>query len=87
MNQGVYYDTLLSISACDSIIISQITVNNSSTTLNPQSICDGETYIINNNAYYLAGSYYDIFADNHGNAVHLPKGVLCLCRCLYEFQM
>ena len=66
MNQGIYYDTLLSISACDSIIISQITVNNSSTTLNPQSICDGETYIINNNAYYLAGSYYDIFADNHG---------------------
>ena len=65
-NNGIYYDTLVSSSFCDSIIIFQISTHNNPLTFNYQSICQGDSYLINNNNYNLAGSYYDVFIDYLG---------------------
>ena len=56
---GTYYDTLLTTLACDSIIITQLTVNPTYSLNNPQAICDGQNYLINSHSYTLAGTYYD----------------------------
>ena len=54
-SSGTYYDTLSNIHGCDSITILKLTIRNSSTTTDTQSICDsytwidGQTYTASNN--------------------------------------
>ena len=59
LNSGLYYDTLISQVGCDSILISEIIIDNNIISSNNQSICNGDNYIINNNIYNTAGSFYD----------------------------
>jgi gliding motility-associated-like protein len=56
---GSYYDTLASISGCDSVVNTQLTVNTILSSNNPQSICCGGNYFFNNHAYSATGNYYD----------------------------
>jgi len=56
---GSYKDTLQTVSGCDSIIITQLTVNPIFSTNNPQTICSGESFIFNGHAYTATGSYND----------------------------
>ena len=65
-NTGVFYDTLQSVFGCDSIIISQITVLQNSVFTNHQSVCSGDTYVINNNTYNQPGIYADILQNVNG---------------------
>ncbi|OFX35575.1 MAG: hypothetical protein A2X08_12795 [Bacteroidetes bacterium GWA2_32_17] len=56
---GTYYDTLSTILGCDSIIITQLTVNPIFSINNNQSICDSDSYILNGHTYTTTGTYYD----------------------------
>jgi len=63
---GTYYDTLTSISGCDSIIITQLTVNQANSTNNIQTICSGQTYFFNSHNYSTTGIYYDTLTSGIG---------------------
>ena len=63
---GTYYDTLLSASSCDSVVITQLSVNSSTYTNNSQSVCSGQSYSLNGHNYYLDGTYYDTLSSNSG---------------------
>ena len=57
---GTYHDTLTSkLSGCDSIVTTQLTVRNAITSNNPQMICSGSSYVINNHSYNAQGTYTD----------------------------
>jgi sortase (surface protein transpeptidase) len=63
---GTYRDTLQAVSGCDSIIVTQLTVNPSYSINNPQSLCDGGSYAINTNTYNVAGTYRDTLHTANG---------------------
>jgi len=63
---GIYFDTLTTIRNCDSVIITQLTVNPVYTTNNPQSICNGQIYSFNSHNYTTAGIYYDTLTSIAG---------------------
>lgn len=63
---GNYYDTLSTISGCDSIINTQLVVYPSYNINNPQTICYGESYDINSHNYYVTGIYYDTLQTQTG---------------------
>jgi len=63
---GTYHDTLTTVSGCDSIIVTQLTVNSVYNTNNPQTICNGQSYSINSHIYTTAGTYYDTIATVSG---------------------
>jgi hypothetical protein len=63
---GTYTDILTSMQGCDSIVTTQLTVNPSFETNNPQTICSGETYTINGNSYNSSGTYTDVFQSISG---------------------
>jgi gliding motility-associated-like protein len=56
---GNFYDTLTTVSGCDSIIETQLTLGAGSTTNNVQSICPGSSYTFNSHVYNNAGQFYD----------------------------
>jgi len=56
---GDYYDTLTTVSGCDSVILTQLTINPVMFTDNPQHICSGEAYFVNTHFYTLTGNYFD----------------------------
>jgi len=56
---GTYNDTLLTISGCDSIIVTQLIVNPVFLTNNPQTICAGNSYVLNGHTYSTTGTYTD----------------------------
>ncbi len=43
---GVYIDTVQNSSGCDSVVITNLTVNPSSSTMQSASICDGDVYLL-----------------------------------------
>jgi hypothetical protein len=59
LSAGTYEDTLMSVAGCDSIIVTQLTVNPQYLKDNPQLICQGNPYIINGHHYDISGTYYD----------------------------
>jgi len=61
--EGIYYDTLVSINGCDSVIITELTVYPVYSISNPQTICNGSSYTINGNSYTTEGIYYDTLAS------------------------
>ena len=63
---GTYTDVLQSVNGCDSTVTTILTVLDSPTFNNPQSICEGESYTINGNVYTTAGTYTDIFPAANG---------------------
>ncbi len=63
---GNYKDTLISALACDSIVITHLTVKpKKTTTINP-SICEGEVYQLGNQFYTITGLYSDTLSTVSG---------------------
>ncbi len=56
---GVYSDTLNSVTGCDSIIVTSLTVIPLNTEINTYSICYGDSIHVGNNFYSVAGVYVD----------------------------
>jgi hypothetical protein len=56
---GIYFDTLIGITTCDSIVTTTIHVTPISNYVNAQTICQGESYFIGNNTYATEGTYVD----------------------------
>ena len=56
---GSYYDTLQTVNGCDSIIITNLSVNPSYETSIDISICEGESYFVQSAEQTVSGSYYD----------------------------
>ncbi|MDZ4845684.1 MAG: hypothetical protein SH857_09060, partial [Chitinophagales bacterium] len=65
--QGVYSDTVLSSSGCDSLItITELSVFNSSSTTISLSICTGDSVFAGGNWQFLSGIYTDTFISANG---------------------
>jgi len=64
--EGTYFDTLMTIAGCDSVIVTQLKINPVYDTNNPQTICEGKTYSFNSHNYTSAGIYYDTLASIAG---------------------
>ncbi len=63
---GVYYDSLKTITACDSVITTVLQIDSPLIlTLNP-SICKGDTFIYNLQPYTTAGTYQDEIKNVRG---------------------
>ncbi|HUH72872.1 MAG TPA: SBBP repeat-containing protein [Chitinophagales bacterium] len=58
---GTYRDTLknVAVGGCDSIIVTTLSLKSASTFNNPQSICQGSSYIVNGKIYTTTGTYRD----------------------------
>ncbi|HIA07287.1 MAG TPA: hypothetical protein EYN71_11435 [Flavobacteriales bacterium] len=56
---GTYYDTLMAVNGCDSIIRTTLTVNASYEFWNTVPICSGDTVMIDSVFYSGPGTYYD----------------------------
>ena len=61
---GLYIDTMMSSTGCDSLVYTNLTVNPIVTYQNNQTICLGEVYTIGNNVYSTSGTYIDTFATS-----------------------
>ena len=51
---------------CDSLVTLNLTINNSVSTTNNQTVCYGGSYTINGNTYTSSGSYIDVFTTVNG---------------------
>ena len=56
---GVYTDIFSTSSGCDSIIITDLTIGNTSISSNNINICQGDYYSVGNNIYTQSGQYID----------------------------
>ncbi|MEX2588615.1 MAG: hypothetical protein WD334_00330, partial [Chitinophagales bacterium] len=56
---GSYSDTLQSTAGCDSILVLNLTINNSTSSTNTVNTCDDYTWAVNGNTYTQSGIYYD----------------------------
>ena len=65
-SSGLYIDTMMSVSGCDSLVYTNLTVNPVATYQNNQTVCLGETYSIGNNTYSVSGTYIDTFQTSFG---------------------
>lgn len=63
---GTDIDTLTTADGCDSIVTVITTLKPKYTTNNPQAVCDGYSYSINNHTYNLSGTYYDTLVSSVG---------------------
>lgn len=63
---GVYTDTLTSANGCDSVVTLTLTVNPVSSYLINASICQGESYLFNNQNLTVEGTYTDTLSNAHG---------------------
>ena len=63
---GTYYDTLVSINGCDSVVITNLTVNPESESSVDVTICEGESYFAGGEEQTTSGIYYDTFTNTHG---------------------
>ena len=61
---GIYYDTLTNSVGCDSIIITNLTVQ--TPIFQDITICDGDSIIVGNSTYFQAGSYVDSLVSSIG---------------------
>lgn len=60
---GVYSDTVSTVSGCDSIVVTTLTVSPENAITNPITICWGESYTIGASTYTSAGIYTDIITS------------------------
>ncbi|MBL6875057.1 MAG: T9SS type A sorting domain-containing protein, partial [Flavobacteriales bacterium] len=63
---GSYVDTMISVSGCDSLVLTNLTVNPIVVYQNNQTVCLGETYTLGNNTYSVTGTYIDSFQTSFG---------------------
>jgi hypothetical protein len=65
-SNGAYVDTLSSVSGCDSVVFSEVTVLPSYRITQNVSICNGDTVKVGNFRYTLAGTYVSPLATKQG---------------------
>jgi len=63
---GMYVDTILNNSGCDSIVSTTLNVTPTYTVNNIVSICKGDTYTIGQSSYNSSGIYTDVLLDSQG---------------------
>ena len=64
---GIYHDTLLSTTGCDSFVtLNLLYAPNSETYLNTQSICQGSSYNLNGTLINQSGTYVDTISNIYG---------------------
>lgn len=63
---GVYYDTLASVSACDSIVITTLTIDQVALTSLTALICPGDSIFLGGSYQNSAGTYYDTATSVNG---------------------
>ena len=63
---GAYTSTYTNTLGCDSIHNLNLTINNSSITINNQNLCFGSSYIVNGNTYSSSGIYVDTLTNSSG---------------------
>ena len=74
---GSYYDTLLNVIQCDSIVITDLSIAFPSTTTVDTSICDGESYFAGGQWQSMAGIYTDTLLDvnNCDSIIHTDLNI------------
>ncbi len=63
---GTFYDTTVSVAGCDSITITNFTVDSLITNSVTASICQGDSIILGGAYQTVAGSYNDVYSTNSG---------------------
>ena len=63
---GTYTYVTTNTNGCDSTATLNLTINNSITVANPQTVCYGGSYTIGSNTYTTAGTYTDVFSTFNG---------------------
>jgi hypothetical protein len=63
---GLYYDTLINVNGCDSIITLNLNVYNSSTKTIVKDICAGGAYLFNGQFLNVTGTYTDTLINANG---------------------
>jgi gliding motility-associated-like protein len=65
-DEGIYIDTLTSISGCDSIVTSKLSVNPIQQSVIDPLICQGDSFTIGNHNYNTEGLYLDTLQTTYG---------------------
>ncbi len=63
---GTYYDSLISVNGCDSIIETTLIVNTKYTIQQTKEICNGESILLGGSQQTTAGTYYDSLKTSKG---------------------
>jgi len=63
---GTYYDTLPSVSGCDSVIVTALMVNPTYTANVFDSICNGDSILLEGSYQTTSGTYYDTLVSVNG---------------------
>jgi hypothetical protein len=63
---GVFADTLINYYGCDSIVTLTVSFTPAIATNIQQTICQGDTFLLNGNVYYETGTYYDTLTATSG---------------------
>ena len=63
---GVYYDTLSSVFGCDSVVVTDLTVLDSSILTDTFEICAGDSAYIGGSYFDTAGTYYEAYTTAQG---------------------
>ena len=63
---GIYTDVFQTINGCDSIVITDLTVNPIYNVTNPQAICQGSSYTIGSSTYTSPGTYVNTLQSVNG---------------------
>ena len=63
---GQYMDTIPNAAGCDSIVILNLTILNSTSATETQTACDSYTWPINNQTYTISGQYTDTIPNTAG---------------------
>ena len=82
---GNYIDTLISFNGCDSVVYTQIFVNNNYVSNNIANICYGDTVFVGNSSYFAPGSYSDTLYSSSG-CDSIISTSLTVYPTLYEYQ-
>ncbi|MBW8049631.1 MAG: T9SS type A sorting domain-containing protein [Cytophagales bacterium] len=62
---GIYYDTVSTLSGCDSVIATSLTVNSSYIISNTAEICNGDSILLDGTYQTAAGTYYDTLSTGN----------------------
>ena len=63
---GMYVDTIINNSGCDSIVNTTLNVTPTYTVNNIVSLCKGDTYTVGQSSYNSSGIYTDVLLDSQG---------------------
>ncbi|MFC2138001.1 right-handed parallel beta-helix repeat-containing protein, partial [Bacteroidota bacterium] len=77
---SIYFDTLENYTGCDSIIITNLTINSTSESTIDTTICEGESYLVGDINQTISGTYYDTLQNVLGcDSVIITKLVVDIC--------